>query len=128
VIVLPEGTLWGFADEALVDRVLTRSGPIEEVVDHYRGCAGLPSPEVQAVEREVLREVGWNLLDMYREGTVDADGWTRLTVHPLDGPPETWQAQVSPGRTVPVPECGRPIEEAKKSETELVVQNLSRVP
>jgi hypothetical protein len=126
VIVLPEGTLWAYADEKLVDRVLTRSGPVDDVLDHYRGCAGLSSPKVQAVEREVFREVGWGLLDMYREGTTNEDGLTRLTVHRPDGSSETWEAEVTPGRTVPVPDCGHPIEEAKKSETELVVTGLRR--
>jgi hypothetical protein len=127
LIVLPEGTLWAFADETLVERVVTRSGPVEDVVDHYRGCAGLGSPQIQAVEREVLRRVGWDLLDMHREGTVDADGVTRLTVRMADGSSQSWEAVVTPGRTLPVPECGHPIEEAKKSETELVVQSLATV-
>ncbi len=127
VIVLPEGTLWAYADQALVERVLTRSGPVDEVVDHYRGCAGLPGPQVQAVEREVLRKVGWDLLDMHRAGELTADGTVRLTVQPSEGPAETWEAAVGRGRTLPVPDCGRPIEEATKSETEWVVEDLHRV-
>lgn len=127
VIVLPEGTLWAYADDVLVERVLTRTGPVDEVVDHYRGCAGLPSPEVQALEREVLREVGWDLLDMHREGAVNEDRLTRLTMRRPDGSSETWEADVTRGRTLPVPDCGHPIEEARKSETELVVNGLRRV-
>jgi hypothetical protein len=124
LILLPEGTLWAYADEALADRVLTRTGPVEEVVDHYRGCAGLPSPPVQALEREVLRQVGWDLFDMHRSGEVTADGTVRLTVQSPGGPAQTWEAEVVPGRTLPVPDCGRPIEEARKSETEWVVKDL----
>jgi hypothetical protein len=124
LIVLPEGTLWAYADEALVDRVLHRSGPVDEVVDHYRGCAGLPGPQVQAVEREVLRQVGWDLFDQHRTGEVTQDGTVRLTVQAPGGPLQTWEAQVKPGRTLPVPDCGRPIEEARKSETEWTVEGL----
>jgi hypothetical protein len=127
LIVLPEGTLWAYADPALVERVLTRRGSVDEVVDHYRGCAGLPGPQVQAVEREVLRHVGWDLLDQHRAGEVTSDGVVRLTVQPPGAPSETWEAQVRPGRTLPVPDCGRPIEEATKSETEWVVEDLRRV-
>jgi hypothetical protein len=124
LIVLPEGTLWAYADEALAERVLSRTGPLEEVVDHYRGCAGLPGPQVQAVEREVLRQVGWDLLDMHRTGQVTEDGTVRLSVEAPGAPPRTWEAEVRPGRTLPVPDCGRPIEEARKSETEWVVEGL----
>jgi hypothetical protein len=127
VIVLPEGTLWAYADEALVERVLTRTGSVAEVVDHYRGCSGLPAPEVQALEREVLLQVGWDLLDRHRTGEVTADGLVRLVVKAPDGTSETWEAEIRPGRTLPVPDCGRPIEEARKSETEWVVEDLRRV-
>jgi hypothetical protein len=128
LIVLPEGTLWAYADQTLAERVLSRSGPVEEVVDHYRGCAGLPGPQVQALEREVLRQVGWDLLDMRRTGEVAGDGIVRMTVDTPDGgPTRTWEAEVKPGRTLPVPDCGRPIEEATKSETEWVVVDLHQV-
>jgi hypothetical protein len=128
VIVLPEGTLWAYADEALVYRVLTRSGSVDDVVDHYRGCAGLFGPQVQAAEREVLRQVGWDLLDMHRSAELAGNGMVRLTARPADGPAQAWEAEVGRGRTLPVPDCGHPIEEAKKSETEWVVENLRRVP
>jgi hypothetical protein len=127
LIVLPEGTLWAYADQALVERVLTRSGPVGDVVDHYRGCAGLSGPQVQAAEREVLRQVGWELLDLPRSGEVTPDGTVRLRVEPPDGPAETWEARVGRGRTLPVPDCGHPIEEARKSETEWVVDDVRRV-
>jgi hypothetical protein len=124
LIVLPEGTLWAFADETLAERVLNRAGSVEEVVDHYRGCAGLPGPQVQAVEREVLRQVGWDLFDQHRAGQVTEDGTVRLTVQAPGQPLRTWEAEVRPGRTLPVPDCGRPIEEARKSETEWIVEGL----
>jgi hypothetical protein len=124
LILLPEGTLWAHADEALAERVLNRTGPVEEVVDHYRGCAGLPGPQVQAVEREVLRQVGWDLFDQHRTGEVTDDGTVRLTVQGRGEPLQTWEAEVKPGRTLPVPDCGRPIEEARKSETEWIVEGL----
>jgi hypothetical protein len=119
-IVLPEGTLWAYADVSVVKAVLDRAGDFSEVRDHYRGCAGLPTPQSQALEREVLCRVGWSLLDRRRAAYGGPGATTRLVV---DGV-EAWEAEVTPGRRLPVPDCGRPIEEARKSEVEWVVSGL----
>ena len=131
-LVLPEATAWAFADPELVRSVVDRTADFESVADHYRGCAGLGGPRAQAVEREVLRRVGWDLLDRPRRGVVvGADSpVVRLEVAGGDGtggPVETWEAEVVPGRTLPVPECMKPLSEARKSETEWVVQGLRRL-
>jgi len=125
-LVFPEGTGWAFADIALLARVVAREGPVTDVLDRYRGCAGLASPRVQALERAVLAEVGWGLFDMARWGSDDPDGATRLHVKRPDGP-VTWEATVNAGRVLPVPECGAPVTEARKTSTELVVGALRRV-
>jgi hypothetical protein len=126
-IVLPEATLWAFADIDLVRRVLEHDGDAAEVADRYRGCAALEGPRVQALEREVLREVGWDLLSWERSGRETAEGIFRLEAQSPDGP-VAWEATVAPGRTLPVPDCGRPLEEARKTETEWQVTDLQRVP
>jgi hypothetical protein len=127
-IVLPEATAWAFADVALVEQVLGRRGDAAEVADRYRGCAGLAGPRVQAVEREVFRQVGWEILDRDRIGH---EGGPRLPVRLTVARPrsgiDVWEAEVTEGRTMPVPDCGQPIAEAKKSETEWVVSGLRRV-
>jgi hypothetical protein len=121
--VFPEGTGWAFADAALVRQVLHREGDAAEVADRYRGCTGLGSQRLQALEREVLRRVGWALLDMRRQGREESGGTVSLTA--WDGPNHTtWRGLVEPGRMLPVPDCGRPIEDAGKSETEWVVSAL----
>lgn len=126
-IVLPEATLWAFADVDLVHRVLGRRGDAADVADRYRGCSGLQGSRVQALEREVLREVGWDLLDWHRSGQ-ESDGDTvRFVAVDGNGRSFSWEAEVTPGRTVPVPDCGRPIEEARKSETEWRVEGLRTV-
>lgn len=125
-IVLPEGTAWAHADADLVDRVLRRRGDAAEVADHYRGCAGLAGPAVQALEREVLRQAGWAVLGSRRRSTTGADGHTQLVVEHSDGAADVWEGFVEPGRRMPVPDCGRPIEEARKSETEWVVRDVRR--
>ena len=128
-IVLPEGTGWAFADPDLVAAVLDRSVPFSRVASHYRGCAGLPGPQVQALECAVLGEVGWDLLDRERRGyltgetTVDGGHIARL-----EAGTDRWEGVVSPGRTLPVPDCMKPLSEAKKTETEWVVSGLRSVP
>lgn len=126
-IVLPEATLWAFADAEMVARVLSRRGDAADVADRYRGCSGLHGARVQVLEREVLREVGWDLLDWTRDGE-ESDGATvRLHAVDRDGRQQAWEAEVTPGRTMPVPDCGRPIEEARKTETEWEVHGFRPV-
>ena len=124
-LVLPEGTGWAFASPELVDQVLTRVVPFTTVAAHYRGCAGLPGPEVQAVERSVLCAVGWDLLDRPRSGfltgeTVSHDG----QVARLDSGADRWEAVVRPARIMPVPDCTKPLSESTKTETEWSVTDL----
>ncbi len=58
-----------------------RAGDFADAAGHYRGCPGLDSPQVQALEAEVLRRVGWSLLDTtahrlvrWKERAVDLGG------------------------------------------------------
>lgn len=126
-IVLPEATLWAFADVDLAARVLERRGDAADAADRYRGCSALRGPRVQALEREVLREVGWELLGWERTGhSIDTET-VRLDAVDPGGRPRSWQAAVTPGRTLPVPDCGRPITEARKTETEWVVEGFREV-
>jgi hypothetical protein len=124
-IVLPEGTAWAYADAEALSRVVSRTGPIDDLLPRYRGCAGLGSRAVQALERAVLAEVGWPLLGSPRWGTEEADGTVTLFVDTPAGP-GTWRAEVSPGRQVPLPDCGAGPESATKSDQELVVRHLRR--
>ena len=126
-VVLPEATVWAFADTELVQNVLNRLGDPSVAADHYRGCAGLAGPRVQVLEREVLRRVGWELLSCSRWGSEVGDGIVRLDVEWPGGESESWEALVVQGRTLPVPDCGRPLEESKKSETEWEVRELRQV-
>jgi hypothetical protein len=82
-LVFPEGTGWAFADKEILGRVVERSGSIADVLPHYRGCAGLGSARIQALERAVLGEIGWDLFHMGRRGVEGADGRVQLFV--VDG-------------------------------------------
>jgi hypothetical protein len=123
-LVLPEGTVWGFADTDLVSRVVRRAGDFADVAGQYRGCPGLDSPQLQVLETEVLRQVGWSLLDRHRTGTFD--GINALLTWAEDGQTVTWSGEVRPGRTLPSPGCMEPLSASGKSETEWAVTAVHR--
>ena len=124
-VVLPQGTSWAFCDRDALERVVRGNGPIEDLLPRYRGCAGMASPAIQALERAVLGEMGWPLFEMPRFGSARGE-LTELVGEEPGGRTATWEAVVRVGREVPVPDCGQPIELAKKTEPQLVVQGLRR--
>jgi hypothetical protein len=127
-IVLPEGTVWGFLDAGRLARIVHREGPLDDLLPCYRGCAGLGSPALQALERAVLAEVGWELFDCDRTGVELGDGRFRLDVTRPDGSTVgSWEAEVVTTRVLPVPDCGQPLDAAKKTEPELAVRELRAV-
>ena len=127
-IVLPEGTLWSYADAKLVEQVVWRQGDPATVADRYRGCSGLVSPAIQALEHEVLRRVGWDLLDRHRLGLETTGATKHLRVRRPEGATDVWEADVFRGRELAVPGCSRPIGESTKSEHEWLVKGLRLLP
>lgn len=123
-MVFPSGTGWGYTSAEDLRRVVTRGRLDRDLLSRYRGCAGLGSPRIQALEREVLAEVGWDLFDCPRQGSQDGDRVTLEVGGTVGG---TWEATVEVGRSLPVPQCGAPIEEASKTESELAVRDARRV-
>lgn len=123
-MVLPQGTVWGFADVDLVTRVVDQAGDVAGAAARYRGCPGLDGPQVQALEAEVLGRVGWPLLRSHRTGSFD--GTTARLSWQEDGQTVAWTGQVSPGRTLPAPACLEAISATGKSETEWTVSALQR--
>jgi len=121
-IVLPEATVWAYLDGPALAGIVRRDDPVDEHLFRYRGCAGLPSPAAQAVERMALAAAGWDVLDRPRRHTDLGGGRHRLEVGGLG----TWEAEVADGRRLPVPVCGQPVETAPKYESELVVTSLPR--
>ena len=123
-MVLPQGTVWGFADVGLVTRVVEQTGDFGDAAGQYRGCPGLDGPQVQALEAQVLRRVGWRLLATHRHGSFD--GVAAQLSWQEDGQTVTWAGQVSRGRTLPAPACLEPASAAAKSETEWAVTAVHR--
>jgi hypothetical protein len=139
-IVLPEGTLWAFADRDLLSRVTAREGPLDDVAPRYRGCAGLDSAPLQALEAGVLAETGWSLFDSDRAGEHLGDDRYRLRVTGPSsgdggevgaGSSAVWEATVAIGRRLSQPVCGSPVDagdqRSGKSTSEWKVQDLRRI-
>jgi len=125
-IVLPQGTAWAFCDRAALRRIVQKDGPMDDLLPRYRGCGGMASPAVQALERAVLAEIGWPLFDMPRRGAELGSDRVELVVEEPSGTPAVWEAIVRVDREVAVPDCGWPIELASKTERQLVVEGLGR--
>jgi hypothetical protein len=126
LVVLPEATVWAFADEALVRQITTRSGRPEDLLGRYRGCSGLSSRRAQVVERAVFADLGWSLLGSVRSSE-EAENSDVVHLR-VDGPSGVtlWDARIAAGRTLAVPTCGLPIEQSTKTETELELIVLRR--
>jgi hypothetical protein len=124
-IVLPYGTAWAFCDREALEKIVHREGPLEDLLPRYRGCSGLGSSAVQALERAVLAELGWELFDMPRRGEDLGEDRVALTVEHPDGTTSVWEALVR-GESRPVPDCGRPVELATKHEPQWSLRDLRR--
>lgn len=124
-LVFPEGTAWAFADVDLLAAVVQRRGAAAELVDRYRGYSGLDSRAAQVVERAALADAGWDLLTSPRWSRTDGDE-TRLVAELPSGRAE-WSAVVEASREVPVPDCGKPVSDAKKTDQELSLSQARRV-
>ncbi|HEX6422925.1 MAG TPA: sucrase ferredoxin [Acidimicrobiales bacterium] len=124
-VLLPEGTAWAHLDLDTLVGIADRTLAVDEAARRYRGCTGLDGPEVQAAEREALRRIGWAWLDHRRSGTVavrDGDRTlVRIDATAPDGGRVAFEAAVEVARVLPVPDCGRPLAEARKTARELRV-------
>jgi hypothetical protein len=126
-LVLPEATSWAFLDVDALRRVVNRSGPLDDLLPRYRGCAALGSPAAQALDRVAFAEIGWSWLDHRRRALDVGPDRVRLEAVGRSGDLLAWEAVVAAGRTLPVPECGREIADARKTETEVVLRGAARV-
>jgi hypothetical protein len=84
---------------------------------------------VQAADREALLAVGWSWLDHHRSGAVveRSAGGARVRLDGItpDGAHASFEATIEVARLVPVPDCGKPLSEARKSEPELRVRDFA---
>jgi hypothetical protein len=129
-LILPEGTAWAYLDRDSLAGIVHRTLPPETAAAHYRGCTGLHGPEVQAADGAALAAVGWSWLDRARSADVVSREGPVATVRLVGTSPAgtvTVEVEVATVRSMPVPDCGRPVEQARKSAPELVARRIDLV-
>jgi hypothetical protein len=128
-LLLPEGTAWAYLDADTLTAISDRTLDPAIAAGLYRGCTGLDGIEVQAADGEALRRIGWAWLDHRRSGEViERDGSrTQVTIagESPGGERRSIAATVEVTRIVPVPDCGKPPERARKSTPELRVTDFT---
>lgn len=135
-LVLPEGTAWAFLDGETLEGIVSRTLDVEVAAGLYRGCTGLDHPALQVCDREALRTVGWSWLDHNRTGQIMEQSDGRFVVrleHTPPAPtreekPQVFEAVVEVDRTLPVPECRRPLDESRKTAPEYRAVSLTNMP
>ena len=127
-VVLPEGTCWAYLDVDSLVAILDHGGYPRDLLGHYRGATGLETPGVQALEREVLGEIGWELLGWPRWGSLQEGDLVRLEVDPPDGAPRVWEARVVTRRALNPPPCGAARTGNEKPDREIAVEDVREVP
>ena len=130
-LVLPEGTAWAYLDLDTLVGVVDRTLDPRVAARHYRGCMGLDGARGAGRRRRRAGRRRLGLARPPRAGTViERNGATarvRLEGTAPDGTRTVVDAEVETVRTMPVPDCGRPVAEAKKSAPELAVRRLDVV-
>jgi hypothetical protein len=130
-LTFPDGRAWASVDAATLAAIVSRSLSPAEAVAHDRGCGAFADPFAQAADGAVLEAEGWRWLDRPRSlaTVVQAEDRRQVTVTASGGDGEVvaYRADVVVRRVVPVPECGRPLEEARKSSQDLEVVSLTRL-
>jgi hypothetical protein len=126
MLVFPEGTAWAYLDSETAVKIIERHDEPSIILGHYRGCCGLDSPRVQAAERSVLAEVGWELFGLPRWGVEKANGAVRFNVQFYDYV-ASWEATVQETRRLPTPKCGAALDASSKASPEYAVVELRRL-
>lgn len=128
---LPSGTSWAWLDAALLSKIVSRQVAVDDIIGHYRGSSAAASLPEQVVERAIFAKVGWAWLDHHRTfRTVEADG-NEVTVEvgytDPGGGAGTYRGVTRLAGNAPVPDCGRPVSEARKSTPVVALTSLEHV-
>jgi hypothetical protein len=126
-LVLPQGQYWAYLDERSLRTIIDQSGDPAELAGQYRGSAACGSGAEQAAEREAFVRHGWEWLGWSRS-TEDLGGG-RVHVHfeRPGGDSGTYEVDTEVARSVPVPNCGEPVETWKGEEPELRVTGFRQI-
>jgi hypothetical protein len=125
-IVLPQGTLWGRLATETLRRVVAQEGPLSQVMGSYRGCAGLPTAELQVLEAAIFESEGWTWTSLSKRGSVDETGDVTMSATEDNGETRSWAGKVVTQRLLPVPPCRQPLSGSEKLEPEFGLRHFRR--
>jgi hypothetical protein len=129
-VTFPDGRAWAGVDAELLAGIVTRSVDARLAAGHDRGGVAFADPYVQAADGAVLGVEGWGWLDTSRRAEVEplADDRRLVTLitAPATAEPVAYRVEVAVSRIVPVPDCGKPLDQARKSSPEFEVIALDR--
>ncbi len=120
-LTFPDGYAWGRIDAERLVGMLDRSVDPSDLTDCNRGCMGFAEPAAQVADSAALAHFGWDWLASGREARVTVEpGGHELTVE-IGSELGQLDVTVRKGDPVPVPVCGQPIDQAKKSTSPLFI-------
>ncbi len=110
LIDMPVGHYWAYVEREQADQIVNRTGNPRDLYKHYRGWSGLSSNFLQAAERELWMQYGWDWFSMSKSGTVisEAEGEEpdRATVqvdYTFQGQSLTYKADVEVHQRISTP-------------------------
>lgn len=76
LVDMPHGHYWAYVEREQADQIVQRTGDPHHLYKHYRGWSGFDSSFLQAAERELWMQYGWDWFSMSKSGTVinEAEG------------------------------------------------------
>ena len=125
-ISFPDGLSWARLTPPLVAAIHARSVHPRRLGPHYRGAFAFGSSRLQAAERAVFAEVGWDWLRWSRWGEQASDTVGRIGFRTPAGQQGAYLVEVVEHRRLPVPVCGDVLAAARKSEPEWRVVAIER--
>lgn len=123
-ITFPDGLTWSFLDAPTLGSILDRSVEPSDLVEHFRGCAGVGSRPAQIADAALFERSGWAWLERPRDATVRTSGDGNHEVL-LSAGDERVIVTLSEGEPLPVPVCTEPLEASMKSTPQLIVSGIA---
>jgi len=69
-IDMPTGHYWAYVEREQAKQITERQGDVRPLFGHYRGWAGLGDGFLQALERQLWQQHGWDWFDYAKAGEI----------------------------------------------------------